>query len=115
MKPALEVIWKEFSTQLDRFIRVRVSDHAAAEDILQDVFFKLQSRLEEFRDPTRLRAWLMLVARNAIIDYYRTRKPTAELTDSLADPLSRDGIEEQELKTVFHRLLLSLPEQYREA
>ena len=44
MTPTLEAIWNEFASTLGRFIRERVSDPATAEDILQDVFVKIQRR-----------------------------------------------------------------------
>jgi DNA-directed RNA polymerase specialized sigma24 family protein len=46
MNPAIESLWKEFAAQLDRFIRARVEEPATAEDILPDVFMKLQSQIE---------------------------------------------------------------------
>jgi RNA polymerase sigma-70 factor (ECF subfamily) len=115
MNRTIENIWNEFAAQLGRFIRSRVEDPATAEDMLQDVFMKLQSRVAEFHDPAKLRGWLFLVARNAIIDHYRTRKNASELPETLFAELSEHEAEEQELKAVFHRLLHSLPRPYREA
>lgn len=115
MTDSIENIWNEFSEQLGRFIRARVADPATAEDLLQDVFIKFQMRYEHLRDPTKLRGWLLLVARNAIIDYYRTRKNTCELDGSLPDESTDSGTEEKELRAVFHRLLHGLPQPYREA
>jgi RNA polymerase sigma-70 factor (ECF subfamily) len=115
MKPSAEAIWNDFSTKLGQFIRTRVADSATAEDILQDVFLKLQSRLDEFRDPAKLQGWLFLVARNAIIDYYRTHKKTTELTGTLPVELPENAVETEELKAVFHRLINSLPKNYRDA
>jgi RNA polymerase sigma-70 factor (ECF subfamily) len=115
MNPTVESIWNEFSTRLDQFIRARVTEPATAEDLLQDVFLKLQTHLDEFHDPMKLQGWLFLVARNAIIDHYRTRKKTSELPESLYDELSENQTEEKELKAVFRRLLYSLPQPYRDA
>jgi RNA polymerase sigma-70 factor (ECF subfamily) len=115
MKPTVEAIWNDFSAKLGQFIRTRVADSATSEDILQDVFLKLQSRINEFRDPAKLQGWLFLVARNAIIDHYRTRKKTSELTESLPVELPQSDVESEELKAVFHRLINNLPEAYRQA
>jgi RNA polymerase sigma-70 factor (ECF subfamily) len=115
MNPTAESIWNEFAARLDRFIRARVAEPATAEDILQDVFMKLQSRLDEFQDPAKLQGWLFLVARNAIIDHYRARKDITELVESLPAELSENETEEKELNAVFRRLLHSLPEPYRDA
>jgi RNA polymerase sigma-70 factor (ECF subfamily) len=116
MKAQVEQIWSEASARLGQFIRARVADPATAEDILHDVFVKLESRLDEFRDPAKVQGWLFLVTRNAIIDHYRTRKRTSELTESL--PVEQPTVavnEMEELHIVFHRIIDRLPEPYREA
>jgi len=115
MKPTVENLWKEFSPKLGRFIRARVADPATAEDILQDVFLKFQSRLDEFHDAAKVQGWLFLVARNAIIDHYRTRKPTSELPESLPAALPENLTELEELRVAFRRIIDGLPKTYREA
>src|SRR5687768_8246194 len=83
MTPTLEAIWNEFAVKLGRFIRSRVSDPATAEDILQDVFVKIQGRLDTLDNPAKIQSWIYRITRNAIIDYYRTRKETTEVQESL--------------------------------
>jgi RNA polymerase sigma-70 factor (ECF subfamily) len=56
-----------------------VSDPATAQDILRDVFVKIQKRLSQLQDPAKLEGWIYLITRNAIIDHYRTRKQTVEV------------------------------------
>lgn len=114
MKIPAEQIWNEFSGRLGQFIRARVNDPTVAEDILHDVFAKYQVRCDEFRDPAKVQGWLFLVARNAVIDHYRTRKPTSEVTESLAAEPPQT-LEIAELHAAFQRLIDSLPEPYREA
>ncbi len=115
MNATLEHIWHEFADKLGQFIRARVSDPATAEDILQDVFVKIQKRLGQLQNPAKLQRWIYLIARNAIIDYYRTRKETVEVPETLpSEPDYNDG-ELEELKGAFRRMIYSLPEPYREA
>jgi RNA polymerase sigma-70 factor (ECF subfamily) len=115
MTATVESIWKEFSEKLRQFIRARVADTDAADDILQDVFVKIHTRLGQLEDPARLHGWIYLVARNAIIDHYRTRKQTAELTESLPAEAPSDDPDLDGLKAAFRRMIYSLPEPYREA
>ena len=115
MKPTVETIWNEFSAKLGQFIAARVADPATAEDILQDVFVKIQNRLDQLHDPAKLQGWLYLVTRNAIIDHHRTRKETAEVPESLpAEPPPHDA-DVEELKAAFRRMIQTLPEPYRDA
>ncbi len=92
MTPTVENIWNEFAAKLGRFIRARVADPATAQDILQDVFVRLQSQIDEFRDPAKVQGWLYLVARNSIMDHLRTRKETTEVPEARpAEPPAHDA------------------------
>jgi len=55
-----------------------------AEDLLQGLFEKAILHKEQFCSLTNARAWLFQVARNGVIDYYRLRKDTVALPESLA-------------------------------
>ncbi len=113
--PTLENIWAEFAARLGRFIRARVTDPATTEDILQDVFVKIQSRLDHLRTPAHLQSWLYLIARNAIIDHYRRTRATSPLPDSLLAEPPRDSAEVCELKDALRQMIEGLPDAYRDA
>ncbi len=113
--PTLESIWNEFAVRLAQFIRARVSGRATVEDILQDVFGKIQGRLDSLEDPSRLQSWLYSLTRNAIIDHYRTRKETTEVPESLPTEPPSNDMEMEELKAAVRRMISSLPEPYRAA
>ena len=115
MTPTLENIWQEFAVKLGQFIRVRVADAATAEDILQDVFVKIQARLDTLENPAKLPGWLYLITRNAIIDYYRTRKETTEVPDSLPAEPPEEDTAMVGLNAVFRRMIHRLPKPYRDA
>jgi RNA polymerase sigma-70 factor (ECF subfamily) len=115
MTPATESIWAEFAAKLGRFIRARVADPATAEDILQDVFVKIQSRLDHLRAPAKLQSWLYLIARNAIIDHYRKTRATSELPESLLTEPPEDSSEACELKDALRQMIDGLPDVYRDA
>ncbi len=112
----MEEIWREHQAALRAFIRRRVADNGAAEDILQEVFLKMHGGLASLRDRTRLRGWLYRTARNAILDYYRARKPTVEIPDWLAGPEQDPGeTARQEMAQCLLPMIRQLPEKYREA
>ena len=115
MNATLEHIWHEFAAKLGQFIRARVNDPATAEDILQDVFVKIQARLDQLKDPAKLQSWIYLIARNAIIDHYRTRKETVEVPETLIAEAEPESDEAEELEAAFRRMIYSLPEPYRKA
>ena len=61
--------------RLRNFIRRRVADPADADDILQDVFYKLVEANRLLMPIEHLTGWLFEVARNRITDLLRKKKP----------------------------------------
>lgn len=115
MNPTLEQAWNELAARLREFIRRRVSDAADAEDILQDTFLKLARRAHELPEPAKLQGFLYRIARNAIIDHYRTRKETVAVPETLMAETDSATDEWETLKASLRRMIHSLPERYREA
>jgi RNA polymerase sigma factor (sigma-70 family) len=69
-----EVVQREQS-RLRNFIRRRVPDPRDAEDILQDVFYKLVEANRLLMPIEHVTGWLFRVARNRITDLFRKKKP----------------------------------------
>src|SRR5688500_9056827 len=85
-------IWVELKTNLHRFISRRANNEADADDILQDVFFKIHLNIARLRDTTKIHSWVYQITRNAIIDYYRTRGTDVSLD---ATPSACDFVKEE--------------------
>ncbi len=108
--------WQSYRAELVRFVLARVSDAAAADDIVHDVLLKALSHLETLEDPARLRAWLYRITRNAIVDHYRARRPSEPLPEDLkAESTAEVERAEEELARCLTPLLGALPPSYREA
>lgn len=61
--------------RLRNFIRRRVPEPLDAEDILQDVFYKLVEANRLLMPIEHVTGWLFRVARNRITDWFRKKKP----------------------------------------
>jgi RNA polymerase sigma factor (sigma-70 family) len=66
---------KREQSRLRNFIRRRVPDTRDAEDILQDVFYKLVEANRLLMPIEHVTGWLFRVARNRIIDFFRKQRP----------------------------------------
>lgn len=75
-----EVVEREQS-RLRNFIRRRVPDPRDAEDVLQDVFYRLVEANRLLMPIEHVSGWLFRVARNRITDLLRKKK-TASLSDA---------------------------------
>jgi RNA polymerase sigma factor (sigma-70 family) len=79
-----EVISREQS-RLRNFVRRRVPDPRDAEDILQDVFYKLVEANRMLMPIEHVTGWLFRVARNRITDFFREKKPENFSDAAVAD------------------------------
>src|SRR5881296_1096582 len=79
-----EVVQREQS-RLRNFIRRRVPDPRDAEDILQDVFYKLVEAYRLLMPIEHVTGWLFRVARNRITDFFRKRRPESFSDSAVAE------------------------------
>ncbi len=80
-----------------RYIYYRISDQQNAEDLTNEVFVRMISKFPSYVDQGRpVLAWLYSIARNLVIDHYRSRNETEDMpldeslveteADHLAEP-----------------------------
>jgi RNA polymerase sigma-70 factor (ECF subfamily) len=116
---AFDTLWTQTHSCLCWFIFSRVGSEEDAEDILQDVFLRVYRQLGTVRDPQRLESWLYQIARNRIIDHYRSRRQWVDLTENLvadADSTKETSEEPSEdLLPYVCEVIEGLPEPDREA
>jgi RNA polymerase sigma factor (sigma-70 family) len=72
---AADAAFRSERKRLFDFIRRRVRTEADAEDILADVFYQMVASYSVTEPIEKMTFWLLTVARNKIIDWYRKRKP----------------------------------------
>lgn len=92
-----EALLEENRSAVERYVRYRIGSIADADDILQETYITAFTRFDRLRSKESFKAWLISIAKNKCIDYYRKRKDDISL-DELAEPelaQSRFGLTEQ--------------------
>jgi RNA polymerase sigma-70 factor, ECF subfamily len=97
---AFRALYEAYAPPLYRFALFRVRNPADAEDIVQRVFEKIIEALPRYEQRgLPFRAWLFRIARNAVIDFQRTRhdgEPLDMLTFRASTELGPDALAEAE-------------------
>ncbi|PKA84176.1 RNA polymerase sigma (SigZ) subunit [Ulvibacter sp. MAR_2010_11] len=95
------------------YVRSRVRNQEDAEDITQEVFFKLAKSNNNGID--NLKSWVYTIAKNTITDYYRKRQlETYSIEKDVyfdSDPIDDAGLE---LSDCIRAFVNQLPEEYRD-
>lgn len=115
-EPSAAHAWPALRSELVRFVSARVGDPATADDIVHDVLLRALAALQGPEPPVHLRGWLYRATRNAIVDHYRSRRPSDELPEEVpGEPPETDELAEQELAGCLAPLLDTLQPKYRRA
>lgn len=79
---AFGVLYDSYAPAIYRFIALKVSTRQEAEDLLHEVFLSAWQKLPGFTEQGfPFGSWLYKIARNRVIDHYRTKKNTASIDD----------------------------------
>jgi len=104
--------WKQIQTPLYQFVFKKVKDKDLANDLMQDVFLKVQGRVNQLRDDSKITSWIYQITRNAILDYFKAREKEQNLSVVWEN-------ENQELNECvadcLNKLVDTLPEKYKQA
>lgn len=79
-------LYDRFFQKIYRFIFYRVGHKQTAEDLTEDVFVKAFGNLHTLENNATFEGWLYQIARNKVIDYYRSKKalvPIEEVENTL--------------------------------
>ncbi len=106
-------IYDKYFPEVFRYVRYRLNDANAAEDISSEVFVRLLEALKHRRGPkTNLKAWLLSTAAHIVTDHMRRsyRRPTDPLPDDVVDEaaLPTDEFERREQSRRFQAAYASL-------
>ncbi len=108
-----------FLDRVYRFIYYRVNRREDAEDLTEQIFVKVFEGLPEYQDAgLPFEAWLFRVARNHLIDFYRTHKSHAPLDVAIETANDSASLLDQlDIKLTMENVresLKKLPDSYRE-
>jgi len=123
---AFDALLARYQNRLYRYLVRLTANTAVAEDLFQETWLKVITRIHRYDERRPFEPWLFTVARHLALDYLRKAAP-----DSLDEPLpsgemklatldsedpgSLERLLEQERRSLLESRLAGLPALYREA
>lgn len=92
---SFDIIYDEYIHAIYRFIFYKTHHRETAEDLTSVTFMKALENIRKYKeDSAGFKTWLYRIARNTVIDHYRTNHPTGDIEDAWGIH-SDDDIEKQ--------------------
>ncbi|MBI2339729.1 MAG: sigma-70 family RNA polymerase sigma factor [Deltaproteobacteria bacterium] len=124
---AFDLLLKRYQAPIFSLILKSVGNRQSAEELFQDVFFKIIEKRDSFRTDVSFRAWLFTVCRNTCIDTARKNKRAPGIDSIFVDeekpleirqagnnPGPLEGAAGAQLDSFLEEALRELPPQQRE-
>jgi RNA polymerase sigma-70 factor (ECF subfamily) len=115
---AVTLIYERYKSGLFLFCLRLLSDHAAAEDVVQETFVKMIAERTHLKNPGALKSWMFIIARNEAFTQLHRKKGIRELNENdenifQAEPPLAD-VETRERAVILEKMLDQLLPQYKE-
>lgn len=124
---AISQLLERHARRLRDYIRMMVKESDVADDIMQEVMIKVVRVIDEGRytDKGRFQPWLMRIARNRVLDYFRAQKQVKTINEAdagydilgatkIAEHSIEDEIITEQTSEMLRGLIEMLPEEQRE-
>lgn len=103
--------WNSVQNELKGFVYKRVKDKALTEDIVHDVFLKVQAKIHQVKETDKIFGWIYQITRNTITDHYRRQSKSINPRDidwESSPPNYNDCV-----SNAIKELIPTLPDKYR--
>ncbi len=124
---AISQLIERHSRRVREYIRMLVKDRDLAEDIFQETFIKVVRVIDEGRyvDSGKFLSWVLRIAHNQVIDYYRANKQDRSVSEHEAgydvlgtlrfsEPTIEDRMVSEQIERDVRALVELLPDEQRE-
>ncbi|MCP3968281.1 MAG: sigma-70 family RNA polymerase sigma factor [Lentisphaerae bacterium] len=120
-----ELLYEKYKRQVYSYlVHILSNQHSSVDDIFQQVWIKAVNKIGKYRHQDRFLAWVMRIARNTALDYFRKQQrqqPRVELDCEEAPELSDHPgsepwreLDRSELAILLNKAIQELPPEQRE-
>lgn len=126
-REAVSQLLERHTRRVRDYVRMMVHNDDVADDLTQEVLIKVVKVLDEGRytDKGRFLPWVLRIAHNRVLDYFRAQKQVKTISESsagfdilgnknLAEPSIEDSIISEQRAEEIRALVEELPEEQRE-
>jgi len=94
-KEKFGILYDRYIKKIYDFVYFKTSHKETAEDLVSIIFSKALEKISTFDSKDKFSSWIYRIARNTVIDYYRTKKQDVNIED--AWDVTEDSDIEQDL------------------
>jgi RNA polymerase sigma-70 factor, ECF subfamily len=103
----LKAITEQLRQELYAYIRNKVGDPSAADDLTQETFLRVERALAKGTEPEHFRGWIFQIARNSVVDWRNDQRRFVTLDDNSVAGESTETGADDSIESEFRRGLFA--------
>jgi len=111
-----KIIWNAYSGDIKRFIFSKTKDESITDDLLQEVFIKVHTKISNVQNVSKIKPWVFAVANNTVMDYFRAVKKSQVVIDNDVEDFELQNADfyEHSEQDCLYGIIKSLDKKYRD-
>jgi RNA polymerase sigma-70 factor (ECF subfamily) len=116
----IESLMRKYGNDVLRTAYMYVKDSHLAEDIFQDVFIKVNQKLDTFQGNSSIKTWIISITINTSKDYLKSawKQKVVPITEyhenTIAGKNEYTAVEQQEENQYIRQTVMKLPDKYKD-
>jgi RNA polymerase sigma-70 factor (ECF subfamily) len=106
-------VWTTYHDDVRRFIKSKIKGEHIVDDLLQETFIKIHTKLDTLKSESKIKPWVFTIARNAMFDYFKNKEFLSEGSAVIVEPDSSE-IDNHTEKDCLRGIIKRLPKKYRD-
>jgi len=91
---AFRIVYENTKKGVFSMIISIVNNRAATEDLIQDTYMKMIQKIKQYKKGRNFYAWLLQIAKNTALDYYRKEKRVSVVDPQMNENLFNGAVKE---------------------
>jgi RNA polymerase sigma-70 factor (ECF subfamily) len=111
-----KLVWETYADDVKRFIFSKTKNKDVTNDLVQEVFIKVHTKITTLQKVELLKSWLFTIAKNTVLDHYRSSQKKVNTEQDNIEIVDEDTpiLNEHSEEDCLYGIVTKLPKKYRD-
>ncbi len=111
-----KLVWETYADDVKRFIFSKTKNNDITNDLVQEVFIKVHTKIATLQNVERLKSWLFTIANNTVLDHFKSSKKEVNTKEDTIEIIDEEThlLKEHSEEDCLYGIVTKLPKKYRD-
>lgn len=111
-----KIIWETYADAIRRFVFNKTKNNDTTDDLVQEIFIKVHTKIATLQNVERLKPWLFAIAKNTTLDYFKSLQKRENIQQNSIEMIDEDTtvLHKHSEEDCLYGIITKLPKKYRD-